>query len=57
MQKQVLFGTTPSGDLAFVHINEIKELEASMTSYRFPMRIARKEELSPEALVDLLLPA
>mgnify|MGYP001055988549 FL=1 len=57
MQKQVLFGTTPSGDLAFVHIHEIKELNASMTAYKFPMRIARKEELSPEALVDLLLPA
>jgi hypothetical protein len=57
MQKQVLFGTTPSGDLAFVHIHEIKELNASMTAYKFPMRIARKEELSPEALVNLLLPA
>jgi len=57
MQKQVLFGTTSSGDLAFVHINEIKELNASMTAYKFPMRIARKEELSPEALVNLLLPA
>ena len=38
-------------------INEIKELNASMTAYKFPMRIARKEELSPEALVNLLLPA
>ena len=55
-QDQLLFGTTPNGALAYIRIRELTPLTRDLEAFTFPMRIARLDDLSPEAVIDLLLP-
>ena len=55
-QRQVLLGTTPTGDLAYVRAYEISGLSRSLERYTFPVQVARLDDLSPDAVLDLLLP-
>ena len=55
-QDQLLFGTTPSGALAFVRTRDLGPLSRDLEAFTFPMRVARLDNLSPEAVIDLLLP-
>lgn len=55
-QDQLLFGTTPDGALAYIRIRELGPLTKDLETFTFPMRVARLDNLSPEAVIDLLLP-
>lgn len=55
-QDQLLFGTTPDGALAYIRMREIDLLTRDLEAFTFPMRVARLDDLSPEAVIDLLLP-
>ena len=55
-QDQLLFGTTPNGALAYIRIRELTPLTRDLEAFTFPMRVARLDDLSPEAVIDLLLP-
>jgi hypothetical protein len=55
-QDQLLFGTTPDGALAYIRMREIDPLTRDLEAFTFPMRVARLDDLSPEAVIDLLLP-
>ena len=55
-QDQLLFGTTPDGALAYIRIRELDPLTRDLEAFTFPMRVARLDNLSPEAVIDLLLP-
>lgn len=56
-QRQVLLGTTPTGDLAYVRAYELSGLSRSLERYTFPVQVARLDDLSPQAVLDLLIPA
>ena len=55
-QDQLLFGTTSDGALAYIRIRELTPLTRDLEAFTFPMRVARLDALSPEAVIDLLLP-
>ena len=55
-QDQLLFGTTPDGALAYIRIRELDPLTRDLEAFTFPMLVARLDDLSPEAVIDLLLP-
>ena len=55
-QDQLLSGTTPDGALAYIRIRELDPLTRDLEAFTFPMRVARLDDLSPEAVIDLLLP-
>lgn len=55
-QDQLLFGTTLDGALAYIRIRELDPLTRDLEAFTFPMRVARLDDLSPEAVIDLLLP-
>ena len=56
MRNQVLFGTTHTNDLAYIHIRELTAITRGTRAFTFEMNIARLEDLSPDALFDLLIP-
>lgn len=53
---QVLFGTTASGHLAYAHIRDFSDINAAVKSFSFPMKIVHLEQITPEALIDLIIP-
>ena len=42
--------------LAYIRIRELTPLTRDLEAFTFPMRVARLDALSPEAVIDLLLP-
>ncbi|HBP44352.1 MAG TPA: hypothetical protein DD635_00495, partial [Flavobacteriales bacterium] len=55
-QDQLLFGTTPDGALAYIRIRELDPLTRDLEAFTFPMRVAQLDDLSPEVVIELLLP-
>ena len=51
-----LYSPTPDGALAYIRMREIDLLTRDLEAFTFPMRVARLDDLSPEAVIDLLLP-
>ena len=43
-------------DWAYIRMREIDPLTRDLEAFTFPMRVARLDDLSPEAVIDLLLP-
>ena len=42
--------------MAYIRMRELDPLTRDLEAFTFPMRVARLDDLSPDEVIDLLLP-